>query len=136
MPRIATDLTGKTFGWWTVLHLTKNTNKSRHAYWLCRCTCGAEVAVSGPSLRNGASTKCRTCSYRLHPQRRDVVGKRYGKWTVLADAGYINRTRYALCICECGTERRVTVPNLISGRSVQCRTCANRSRKNHEGEVS
>lgn len=49
------DLTGMTFGTWTVL------SYSRYSYqplWLCRCICGAEREVSGAGLRTGGSTNC------------------------------------------------------------------------------
>lgn len=67
MPREAVDLTGKTFGSWTVLQRTDPPrHKTSHAYWLCRCSCpsGTVKPVSGAALRRGASTRCRECSSR------------------------------------------------------------------------
>lgn len=50
-----TDLTGRTFGSWTVLSYA---GKRR---WFCRCACGEERSVLGDTLRRGESTKCRPC---------------------------------------------------------------------------
>lgn len=50
------DLTGKTFGKWTVLKRLPNRKKCR--YWLCRCECGVKKSVSGSSLAKGTSTSC------------------------------------------------------------------------------
>ena len=50
------DLKGKRFGSWTVLRKSKA--KRRHAFWICRCDCGVQRAVSGDSLRRGVSTNC------------------------------------------------------------------------------
>lgn len=51
------DLTGQTFGKWTVLR--KNGNKAGGAaLWLCQCECGRTGSPSGTDLRLGKSTNC------------------------------------------------------------------------------
>ena len=50
------DMTGKKFGNWTALKYA-GTSK-----WLCRCDCGRTATVVGATLRNGTSTKCRSCA--------------------------------------------------------------------------
>jgi hypothetical protein len=40
---------------------------------------------------------------------------RYGTWTVIEDAG-----RRWLCVCDCGTTRRVIRSDLLAGRSRNC----------------
>lgn len=57
------DLTGQTFGKWTVvrfnrMHYTTNDNQT---LWLCRCECGAEREVGTGNLRSGHSTQCAKC---------------------------------------------------------------------------
>lgn len=49
------DITGKTFGRWTVLHKEDTSNGIR---WYCRCICGTERLVNGAALRNGSSVSC------------------------------------------------------------------------------
>ncbi len=53
----AVDLTGKTFGEWTVLGRAKNRGKL--LYWTCKCTCGEVKEVQGSSLKRGGSKSCR-----------------------------------------------------------------------------
>ena len=69
------DLTGKQFGWLTVLH--RSDKKSSVVYWTCRCACGKVVDVAGNNLKRGHTVSCgcrRTAAY---------IGKRFGKLTVL-----------------------------------------------------
>lgn len=57
------DLTGRTFGKWTVLHrhFRETTKKRQPTVWWCRCACGTEKAVWRSTLIDGKSTSCR-CS--------------------------------------------------------------------------
>ena len=50
------DLTGKRFGYWTVLKRAQN--KGKRVFWLCRCVCGNVKIVQGTSLKNGVSKSC------------------------------------------------------------------------------
>jgi len=58
-PSIDRDLTGQTFGRWTVL--SKAESRKGQAYWNCKCSCPkqTEKAVCGMNLINGKSTSCR-----------------------------------------------------------------------------
>lgn len=55
------DMVGKRFGRWLVL------SYSSERHWLCACDCGTQRAVSGSSLRRGASRGCSDC----HPARKN-----------------------------------------------------------------
>jgi hypothetical protein len=57
MPNVPEDLTGRTFGRWTVLALLPKEGLRRRR-WLCRCECGTEREVWTSNLRTGASTGC------------------------------------------------------------------------------
>jgi hypothetical protein len=50
------DISGQTFGRWSVLELSKRSSKG--AYWLCRCECGINRVVRARSLRRGISRSC------------------------------------------------------------------------------
>lgn len=50
------DLTGMTFGRWTVLNLAAT--NTRQAYWHCRCSCGVERECRGDQLKAGTSVSC------------------------------------------------------------------------------
>ena len=51
------DLTGKQFGYWTVL-AKADRSESRKARYLCRCRCGTEKVVEANNLKNGNSRSC------------------------------------------------------------------------------
>jgi hypothetical protein len=54
-PRL--DLTGKKAYRLTVIRFLRMSPK-RHSVWLCRCDCGAETEVAGPSLSFGTTKSC------------------------------------------------------------------------------
>ena len=58
------DLTGCKFGEWLVLSKS-DFRKSGHIYWNCKCSCGAEKAILGESLKSKGSTKCWTCGRKI-----------------------------------------------------------------------
>jgi len=63
--------------------------------------------------------------------KNDMIGKVYGKWTVLNFIYYIrgDGNRY-LARCACGLEKEVMGYYLRSGKSTQCHSCAYKSQKN------
>lgn len=54
---LAPDLTGKTFGYLTVLQRAGN-DASGRALWHCKCACGNETTVRGKNLRSGHTKSC------------------------------------------------------------------------------
>jgi len=63
----------------------------------------------------------------------DMVGQRYGKWTVIAQSVlfYSDRDRLmCFCQCDCGTRRNITPYALKIGDTTQCRTCSNKQKAN------
>lgn len=50
------DMTGLIFGQWTVIDYVGGSK------WKCLCSCGKTAIVAGTTLRNGTSTKCRSCA--------------------------------------------------------------------------
>lgn len=106
------DITNKHFGFWTALSYKGN------GFWLCRCQCGTERAVSGGDLRNGGSKSC-GCRHRPN-----LIGQKYGRLTVLKEVEpdfYVSGNKRAfLCRCECGNEIRVAGDRLLSGNTKSC----------------
>ena len=51
------DLTGQSFGRWTVLCMAPNRIGGRES-WLCQCDCGTVRIVLGKSLKSGRSKSC------------------------------------------------------------------------------
>jgi len=61
MPAI--DLTGKVFGYLTVLHRAPHTAQNR-AHWLCQCVCGRQVVRQSQSLREKRRPNAKHCGCR------------------------------------------------------------------------
>lgn len=51
------DLTGKIFGFWTVLGFSHK-DKNYHNYWLCKCVCGNQNKIYGMNLKKGITESC------------------------------------------------------------------------------
>tara|TARA_Y100000593_G_scaffold85269_1_gene162071 strand:+ start:2924 stop:3565 length:642 start_codon:yes stop_codon:yes gene_type:complete len=52
------DMTGKTFGYLTVIRRDGSYRNTTRAAWLCQCKCGKQRTVAGDNLRLGKSTSC------------------------------------------------------------------------------
>lgn len=57
MPQALIDITGKKFGWLTVVGLSKK-RKGTKPLWECRCKCGCTTYAQGSHLRSGLKTSC------------------------------------------------------------------------------
>ena len=103
------DLTGKTFGQWTVLEYLGGCE------WDCQCSCGERREVNGSNLRSGRSKRCGICSGREQP----MLGRVFGRLTVLRQVesqryeSPDGRHRYTrlmwACKCSCGNPEEVVV---------------------------
>lgn len=50
----------------------------------------------------------------------NIIGNKYGRWTVLERAENINRRTAWLCQCECGNKKIVKYSDLYNGRTKSC----------------
>lgn len=110
------DLRDQTFGDFQTLYRTINpgSNKSGHAYWVCRCQlCKSYVVKSANSLKRGKNL----CSCR-----NDLTGKRFGRWNVLYLVEDRTKKRGFIyhCKCDCGAEKDVPAETLRRGESQSC----------------
>jgi hypothetical protein len=116
------NLIGKIFGKLTVIEEAKRPTeyKNKCKYWLCKCECGNTKIASTSSLKNGRTRSC-GC---LYPKFPDLIGKRFGRWTVIEETekpkDRKSSANYFLCKCDCGNERVVNGNSLIRGRSKSC----------------
>ncbi len=73
------DITGETYGKWTVLRYAGKVGAYRLNGWLCRCECGNEAVIPLGNLRSGASQSCvdcgRTRTRKAHCSHGDTIGK-------------------------------------------------------------
>lgn len=52
--------------------------------------------------------------------RTDLIGARFGRWTVVSFGRMVNHRRRFVCRCDCGTVKEVNPQDLRNGRSVSC----------------
>ena len=117
------DLTGKRFGFLTVLR--RDEQKSNGVRYICRCDCGREVSAIAPKLVSGAIVSC-GCKRSGRMLEQELIGKRFGRLTVVertdiksCNDGKSGNLMYR-CICDCGKERLATSTDLKRGRVVSC----------------
>ena len=129
------DLTGQTFGRWTVLRQAPK-EEGQPIKWICKCSCekGTIKIVRGTQLRNGRSQSCGCLAIengikkQLEEQKAKLIGKKFGHLTVLSFAGYEEsrggkgrRTVWhCKCDCEEGNEIDVVQDRLVSGNISSC----------------
>lgn len=88
----------------------------------CLCDCGETIVVRGHSLLRGNTKSCGCFSREIKDKTKyDLIGKKFGKLTVL---GYAGINRYGgtelLCSCECGEQIIVSRNVLITGLQKSC----------------
>ena len=112
------DVIGRKFGKLTVKKRLFPNDKQGAARYLCDCDCGNEKVVRGYVLRRGDT---KSCGCLLGQNALKLVGKRFGKWTVIARVENTDRgnTKW-LCECDCGTRKKVLGNNLVQGISKSC----------------
>lgn len=115
-------MVGNTYGYLKVLNIKTIDRKT-----FCHCKCllcnESEVDVEPRKLVKGLKTTC-GCYYKLKPFNRvPLVGKKYGKLTVLEDIWVSNNHKYShkcRCKCDCGNETVVAASHLTNGHTRSC----------------
>lgn len=98
------DITGQTFGEWTVIDYAGN------GKWNCVCSCGTKRLKLGTALRSGTTKSCGCKNIT------DLSKKRFGKLVALK---YVGGSKW-LCKCDCGNETIVDGGNLQNGNTISC----------------
>jgi len=126
------DLTGMTFGRWTVISkdlikTTKSTKtKNGRTYWICECDCNGEKStksVRSDMLISGTSKSCGCLQKELASKKYllDLTGKRFNRWLVVGRGA---NTKFGeprwKCICNCRNKREVLGSSLRNGVSQSC----------------
>lgn len=126
----AKDIIGKKFGKLTVL--SRAGNKGTVAAWHCVCECGNMTIVGGTHLRRG---KTRSCGCLIGRKAYDLVGRVFGKITVLSHAGKDERGILWNCICECGNTKVYPSRSLLAGHTNSCGCLVGRKAYDLTGQV-
>lgn len=112
----AKDLSGTINGDFTILYRTvaPETTNSQQAFWLCQCNLCKKFFVKSKTFLSKENKQC-DC-------RNDLVGKQFGRWTVLylCEERTKKRGKIYHCKCECGNEKDVPAETLKRGESKSC----------------
>ena len=111
------DLTGQRFGKLVVLGEVAERDKNKKVLWSCVCDCGTRKDVSSANLRCGNTKSCGCITTAIN-----LVGQRFGLWTVIEDSWKkdINGGVLWTCVCKCGERRDVSSNSLRRGKSTSC----------------
>ena len=126
------DLTGMKFGRLTVLRRTDDyiTPKGMHqTKWLCQCECGNITEVVGNRLTGGYILSCGCYAREVASKTltKDLVGKKFGKLTVIERDLDKKEKVYWRCLCSCG--KRISVAaEYLSRLSVMSCGCSKTSK--------
>ena len=117
---IADDLTNKVFGRLKVIKRDYSTPKGKPVRWICQCECGNIKSIAANNLRSGNVLSCGCL--RKEKSTMNLIGKKFGKLTVIKDSGQRSRNRNIIwdCKCECGNICQVTTNNLKQNITMSC----------------
>ena len=106
------DATGKRFGKLVAIKRIGVVNKN--SIWECNCDCGRVITIPLYSLKRAKSCGCVRSS--------SLVGRRFGKLTVVARLDEIRKNHNTCwrCVCDCGKMTDVKRTCLIEGDTKSC----------------
>lgn len=58
--------------------------------------------------------------WRFYMKAIDIIGKKFGRLTVISFSHSNGYRKYYLCKCECGKEKIIYKGNLLAGRTLSC----------------
>lgn len=125
------DISGRTFGRFTVLPLPPELNKYGTYMWWCQCECGNKCLVRGTWLRNGHSKSCGCL------RRDDLTGRKIGRLMVVGrdESRSDPKNSWWHCRCECGNTKVISGGHLMSRlRPTRSCGCLRAKLIRHEGQ--
>ncbi len=128
--RIPEDLTGKTFGYLTVIRRIEN--RHGRTCWLCRCICGGEKAATAHDLKAGKVKSCGCKTHEHGHNRINLTGKLFGRLTAMYPTERRDQKGavYWHCRCDCGNETEVSASRLMYGNYRSCGCLKAENQKN------
>ena len=119
------NIVGNKYGKITVIEELKIHKKGQHIKYRCVCDCGNEKIIQGIHLVSGAIV---SCGCRKAGAREDIIGKIYGRLTVVEElpSNHMeNKPREKhicyKCDCSCGTKGHIVRgESLRSGATLSC----------------
>lgn len=109
---------GKTFGKFTVIALSEKVKTN--SKWVIKCNdCGTERTANGSNVIKGLCA-CSKCGKKLRPVKMDMIGKNYGKLTVINFVAIVNKKSFWKVRCKCGFEKDTTKRQILVGSIPNC----------------
>lgn len=93
--------------------------ENKSGYYLCECDCGNKKWIACPSVIKSLTKSC-GCILKKNMPCENLVGRKYGRLTVLKKGEKKGKRITWLCLCECGNKRIVTGENLKKGNTKSC----------------
>lgn len=110
---------GTKYGSLTVLARAVTENSS-HRFFECVCDCGETVILRASHLYETRRYCTRSCRLLSDQRKNDLVGMRFGRWTVISQTDDIGNGTMWNCRCDCGTEKAVRGWQLTGGDTKSC----------------
>lgn len=130
------DLTGRKFGYLTVISRADDYVMQNSRYtmsrWNCECECGEHIIVTSGHLKTNHTRSCGKCG--KYDRSVDFTGQRFGKLCVLkrSDEWYTypngDRDFKWICKCDCGNTIVVRGNSLRNKNSIQSCGCNYKSK--------
>lgn len=119
--KVSKDLTGKKFGYLTVLAPTED-RQNGSIVWKCQCDCGNICYIPTSNLSSGHTKSCGCSTYTMSGKklRLKLTGKKFGKLTVIKELPPENLESKWLCQCDCGNKKEVIGWHLTKGIVNSC----------------
>ena len=98
------NLTGKIFGYLTVISENHNQNDKKRSYWNCVCKCGNTCVKRLDSLKTTPIPSCGCHKKEVTSKQwsADLTNKRFGKLQVIRRVGNNELRALWECKCDCG----------------------------------
>lgn len=95
-------------------------NGTKTGYALCQCDCNNTCEVTRNHLLKGHTRSCGCL--KIEQQKEKMIGRRYGKLTVLEDSGRrdYKQTIIWRCLCDCGNITYANTDILNKGEKKSC----------------
>lgn len=113
-------LNGQVFTDLTVLRKAEKKQRNGGTWWVCKCSCGNVVEVSGTLLVTGRKTHC---GCKTEPKKyfyKDITNQRFNRLTVKYIAKRENGVIYWHCVCDCGNEVDIPYNELVHCNQQSC----------------
>lgn len=109
------DLTGKQFGFLTVLRIANEKVRGCIA-WECQCSCGNKCLATTFALKSGHKKSCG----HLRTTTNYHIGEKFGRLLIIDKAPDKNGRHEIVCQCDCGNIKNVNLGAVLSGKIISC----------------